>query len=76
MHLPEPYNEYGGPPLEKVSEDPDATAAIGTAEQTIKEKAEHLVNVVVEMCSYYKCIISILHRRRLTLLHSQKKKNR
>ena len=63
------------PPAEKASEDPDDTAAIGTAEQTIKEKAEQLVNVVAEMCSYYKCIISILHRRRLILLHVQKKKN-
>ena len=40
------------PPAEKASEDPDDTAAIGTAEQTTKEKAEHLVHVVVEMFSY------------------------
>ena len=61
-------------PAKKVNEDPDDTAAIGTAEQTAKEKAEHLVRVVVETCSYYKCIISILHVRRLILLHVQEKK--
>ena len=61
------------PPAEKASEDPDDTAAIGTAEQTTIKKAGHLVHVVAEMCSYKKCVISILHRRRLILLHSQKK---